>query len=340
MKINKAELQKALEIVKPALATKEMIEQSTSFAFIENRVVTYNDETSISHPVPDMKLTGAVKAEKLYGFLSKSSTKEIGIQIKDGVIKLVSGSAKAGLAVQSEIRLPLDEEIGTKGKWKTLPDNFRDALKFTFPNCSSDMTSPILTCVNIPKDGRIEATNRSRLALYQIETLPIPGFLLPGSTARELVKYKVIEVARGKGWVHFRTKEDTIISCRSFEGKFIDTSELYKCDGVQVTFPKGIKEIIQRAQVFSKADHTEDEWIELAFSKDKLTIQCESGTDWFTESVKCDYKDADMTFRVVPSFLMHILDTSSTAIKSERVLKFEGENWTYLTALENIKSEE
>ena len=48
MKINKKELQEALERVKPGLASRELIEQSTSFAFMRDRVVTYNDEISIS----------------------------------------------------------------------------------------------------------------------------------------------------------------------------------------------------------------------------------------------------------------------------------------------------
>ena len=51
MKINRLILQKALETVKPGLANKEMIEQATSFAFMKDKVVTYNDEISISYQI-------------------------------------------------------------------------------------------------------------------------------------------------------------------------------------------------------------------------------------------------------------------------------------------------
>jgi len=54
MKINKNELKNALEIVKPGLANKEIIDQSTSFAFMNDCIVTYNDEISVSHPVKDI----------------------------------------------------------------------------------------------------------------------------------------------------------------------------------------------------------------------------------------------------------------------------------------------
>ena len=54
--MKKAELIKALEAVRPGLANKEMIEQSTSFAFMKDRVVTYNDEISISYPKPKQRI--------------------------------------------------------------------------------------------------------------------------------------------------------------------------------------------------------------------------------------------------------------------------------------------
>ena len=63
MQINRQNLQKALEIVKPGLSNKEIIEQTTSFAFIDGKVVTYNDEISICHPVEGLTLEGAVKAD-------------------------------------------------------------------------------------------------------------------------------------------------------------------------------------------------------------------------------------------------------------------------------------
>jgi hypothetical protein len=69
--MKKTDLIKALEAVKPGLANKEMIEQSTSFAFMEDRVVTYNDEISISHPLKGIPIVGAIKADELYAFLSK-----------------------------------------------------------------------------------------------------------------------------------------------------------------------------------------------------------------------------------------------------------------------------
>ena len=54
--MKKNDLVEALEVVKPGLANKDLIEQTTSFAFINGNVVTYNDEISISSPIEDLEI--------------------------------------------------------------------------------------------------------------------------------------------------------------------------------------------------------------------------------------------------------------------------------------------
>ena len=75
--MQKQELITALEKVKPGLASKDLIEQSTSFAFINGKVITYNDEISISHPVKDLKIEGAVQAESYINFYQKPRQKRL-----------------------------------------------------------------------------------------------------------------------------------------------------------------------------------------------------------------------------------------------------------------------
>jgi len=186
--MNKTNLQTALEIVKPGLAGKEMIEQSTSFAFMEGRVVTYNDEISISHPIEGLKINGAVQAEELYELLSKLKKDEIEITTKGNEIILKSGRTKAGLTLQQEIKLPL-EEIGELGKWKPLPEDFLKHIKFAMAACSRDMSRPVLTCVHVSKDGIIEGSDSFRIARCQLKTeMPVKTFLLPASSAIQVIR--------------------------------------------------------------------------------------------------------------------------------------------------------
>ena len=105
MKINKAELQRALEKVKPGLANRELVEQSTSFAFVRDRVITYNDEISISHPVTGLEVCGAVKAQALYEFLNKIRREEIDVEWEENQVVIRAGRAKARL-VRQEVSYP------------------------------------------------------------------------------------------------------------------------------------------------------------------------------------------------------------------------------------------
>ena len=50
MEVNREGLLEILQRVQPALADVEMLEQSRSFVFTNERVYTYNDEIAISHP--------------------------------------------------------------------------------------------------------------------------------------------------------------------------------------------------------------------------------------------------------------------------------------------------
>ena len=210
--------------MKPGLANKEIIEQTTSFAFFEGRVVTYNDEISISHPLEGLKLEGAVIADKLYALLGKIKKEEIEIKVEGSEILISSGRIKAGLTLQSEIKLPLGEEVMTKSKWKALPEKFTKSVSFVMTSCSRDMSRAVLTAVHINKDGFIEASDSYRVARCDLgEEMPVKTFLLPASSAVEMVKFNPTYIAEGKGWIHFKTEEDSIMSCRIFEDEYPDT---------------------------------------------------------------------------------------------------------------------
>ena len=133
--MNKKLLLDCLERVAPGLSRKDVIEQATSFAFMGDKVVTFNDEISISCKLPDINLTGAIKAEELYKFLSKVKTEEIELTMEENEIRIRSGKAKIGLVIESEIKLPLSE-LGEIKKWEKLPEDFMKTLE-TVRFCST-----------------------------------------------------------------------------------------------------------------------------------------------------------------------------------------------------------
>jgi len=144
MQIKRTELKEALEIVKPGLASKEIIEQSTSFAFMGDKVVTYNDKISMSHPVKGLDITGAVKADEMYQLLSKLKADEMSLEVQDNEIIIKAGKSTAGLMLAGEITLPLDQ-IDEIDKMLPIPDGFLEGIRLAVQSCARDMSREVLT---------------------------------------------------------------------------------------------------------------------------------------------------------------------------------------------------
>jgi DNA polymerase III sliding clamp (beta) subunit (PCNA family) len=335
MIINKEELLKALAIVKPGLSNKEIIEQSTSFAFIEGRVVTYNDEISLSHPVTALTITGAVKADELYLLLNKIKSTDIEIEIQESEILLKAGRIKAGLTLQHEIKLPL-EELGVIDNWKKLPTNFCKHLKFAASCCSNDMSSPILTCVNVKKDGLMEGSDGYKLLKATLnKPMPVNDFLLPVSAAMHVIKLEPTHVATGDGWVHFKA-EETILSCRVFEDVYPDVSAILEMKGKEVNFPKTFEEVLDRAAVFSKREHFLDEEVLVTIGENRVKVRGKSDSGWFEESANMKYEGKPIDVIITPYLLRNILKETLVGLVSDKKIKFKGEDWVYVVMLKGV----
>jgi DNA polymerase III sliding clamp (beta) subunit (PCNA family) len=329
------ELLAALEIVKPGLASREMVEQSTSFAFLDGRVVSYNDEISISTPIKGLSIRGAVKAEELYALLGKLKADEIEVTIDGNEVQMKAGRAKAGFTLQQEIKLPL-EEIGEIGKWKTLPEHFIEALKFSIPSCSRNMGQPLLTCINVRPEGQVISCDNYRMTRYVIAAVPIKTFfLLPATSAQDLVKYGITKVAESKGWIHFKTEVgETVISCRIFEGEYPDTTPYFKVKGRQFDLPKALPNTLIRAAVFAKREHELDEEVTITLEKNRIKIRGNSETGWFEETLNAHYDEEPVSFVVNPAYLQSILEQVTQCTLGKDRLRFESKGkWEHVISL-------
>jgi len=335
--INKKNLLEALEIVKPGLANKDIIEQTTSFAFVEGRVVTYNDRISISSPVPDLQdITGAIKADKLYPLLAKIKADEVEMSMNENnEIVIKSGRIKASLTLEYEIKLPLSQkELIERGQWQALPKNFVNGINFVMSAASRDMTRPILTCIHINEGRFMEATDSRKVARFELEgPIPCKTFLLSADVGVDLVRFNPTEIAEGNGWIHFRTEMDSIMSCRIIDDKFVDTAPHLKITGVELTLPMTIGEVLERAGIFAKRDRMLDESVDISVGnrRFKIKAKCESGS--FEEETNIKFDGDPFEFSITPYLLKGILSETQVCQISKDKIKFEGENWVYLAML-------
>jgi DNA polymerase III sliding clamp (beta) subunit (PCNA family) len=331
LQVKKAELQAALEKVKPGLADRELIEQATSFAFMNGRVVTYNDEISISHPVQDLDVEGAIKAEALYSFLNRVKQDTITIDVDDNQLKITAGRSKAGLVLEQEVKLPV-EEVGEIGTWHPVSEDFVNGLKMCHPCCTKDMSLGVLTCVYV--NGQVMAGSDSyQIIKYQLDQeVALDPFLLPASSAQVLSKYRITEIASGQGWVHFKTEDDTVFSSRVFDGKYPDFETPFEFNGEEITFPEDTREALERAEVFSRPDLVVPDMpvvtIEITKSRVKISAQDESG--WFKETLHVKHAGEPIKFTTNVEFLLALLSQSPSCVYGEGRVRFTGEKWTHL----------
>lgn len=333
MKIEREKLKRALEIVKPGLSNKDIIEQSTSFAFIAGFVVTYNDEISIKHPI-ESDLQGAIKAEELYKFISKLKADEIEIESENDSLIFKCGRIKAGFQVESEIKLPLNDEMFQIGKWYSLPDKFIEYLKFCASTCSQILTLPKLTCVHVCKDGYIESSANTRIFHYDFgKEFKVNTFLLPQNSANVVTKYNIIKIAESEGWVHFKTDEGTVISCRTFNDTYVDTAQYLKLKkgGSKIVFPDNLKEILDRAIIFTEEENVANSYVDIEVGAKKIVVKSKSETAWFEESSRIKYDGEPVSFTITVKLIADILSLTNECILLDKMLRFTGENWVYLS---------
>ena len=333
MKINKAELIAALEVVKPGIKSQDTVEQATAFAFINGRVVTYNDNISLSHPVKDLELEGAVQAKELYDILKKMKGDEIEFEAEDNAIIFKSGRAKAGLTLSEEIRMPL-EEIGDIEKWKKLPEDFAHFLKFAMATCVKDLARPMLVGVHVRKDGYMESSDNQRVTLCELgEEMPTDNFILPAVACKEVIKLKPTRIAAGDGWIHFKNKAGSVLNCRILEDKFPDVNRFLDFEGLEITFPSSMIEVIDRAAVFAQQEDVLKEEMEIILKKNRVTVKAQNDSGWFEEAVNIKYTEDPFSFLIIPYLLRDILKEGNSCTVGDKMLQFEGAGWKYASVL-------
>jgi DNA polymerase III sliding clamp (beta) subunit (PCNA family) len=335
--MKKQDILDALTIVKPGLSNKEIIEQASSFAFIDGNIVTYNDEISIQHPVEGLDFTGAIKAEILYGLLSKVKSEEIEMTVNGNELSVVAGRTKAGITFQEEVKLPLDE-INEKTKWKKLPADFSKYLQMSAGACSGDMSTPVLTCVHVVKEGYFMSSDNYKILQAKLTgPMPVESFLIPANSAIIVAKMNPNKISIGPGWVHFMTEARTIISCRIFENdKYPDIVKVLETKGTTISFPVSLAKTLERTGIFAKREHIFDEVVELTIQNKKLIVKASCDQGWIEESLNMAYEGEPIKLFITPYLLKDILSRTSECVIGKNKLKFQSEDWIYVSALKNL----
>lgn len=331
MLIKRQELMAALEEVKPGLANKDIIAQSTSFVFNGDSITTFNDEISVFKPFQS-GFEGAVRANELYSLLGKIKDEEIDVQVEGSELIVKGKRSKAGIRLEADIQLPIDEVDIEHVDFIDLPENFIKAISIASYCAAKDLSKPHLTCVCI-NEGEVIASDNFRIIMVDFTgSLDSDQILLPASVVKFLAKYDVKKLSHSPGWIHFHADDGLIFSARVLAGDYPQVEQYFKIKGHELQFPGGMIEILDRAGVFTVGS-TNGDFVSIAVEDRTMTIKGEGDYGWLQETANCRYKGGKIEFQVDPSFLRDILKDLRKCIVGDGTLLFEGENFKHIVSL-------
>lgn len=308
------------------MASSEIFEQASRLLFWNGRLVSYNDEISISAGIPELKgLEGAVHSRLFWEFLNRAKSPKVSIETTDNQMIVRSGHSRATLQLLP-LTLPLSE-IDSGTELLGVPPELMEAMESLSHLCSTDVSRRVLTTVRVHGD-RIEASDGYRIARQILPESDLPSLLVPATTARLVKDYGITQISLGKKgeWLHFLGAGDTILSSRIFNLTYPSTDALFEFEGLPIEFPPTLAEVLDRAGVFAQRDQDVDEEVELVIQPGRILVkaQCEGAS--FTESIRSRL-DLSASFVIRPDFLKLALKQGTRSLLGEHRIKFESENW-------------
>jgi len=340
MEINRKELLEALNAVKPGLASKEVLEQTTSFIFQKKKIYTYNDEIAITTDTP-LDITGAIPSKELHGILTKKSEEVLNIEVVDNELQIKGKRSKSGIRLDEEITIPI-KEIGKPKEWNKIPENFTQALKMCVGSASTDMTKPVLTCIHL-FENYVESMDNLRLTRFDLSKTDDDGdlffpdhILLPASSAAQLINYTPVKYSLTDGWIHFKCGNNVIFSCRIQEGEYPEIEQYIELKkSASLKLPSNLTDIINKAAIFASSDFDSDTQIKVTIKEKKIVIRGEGNTGWFEESAKIKYEGKPVTCYLHPAHLSYIISHLDHCEVNENAMKFIGNDFCHVISIES-----
>jgi len=330
MRVNREKLLEQLESVLPGLSTREIIEQSSCFVFRDKVVMTYNDEIACTQK-SCLRIEGAVTAMPFVSILRKlkEDTLEITTNKKELLIK--GKRKKAGIRMDTDILLPTDSVEKPK-KWRTLPDDFANAVSIIQQCSGKDETRFSLTCVHLTPKW-IEACDGYQAARYRMKMEIEKPTLVRKESIKYITDLDMSKFSETKHWIHFRNSSGLILSCRRWIEDFPKLSELLQVKGTPTKFPKGLIEAVEKAEIFS-AENVEDNKVIINLRLNKLRITGRGASGYYQEVEDIKYKGKSLSFRVAAGLFADLIRHHNSCEITPDRLKVVTGRYSYITVLQ------
>lgn len=279
--MNRAELVKTLELVKPALDNKNLVPIFQCFTFVPGSVTAYNDTIAISGPC-DLEETCAIHGGTLLGLLSNHSAEEVEIELEDQNALVKAGKSVIKIPFEPEENF-LFEEPADKWELKVpFTISLFEAMELCLGTVSTDETQPALHGITFTGNC-LYSCNGDTITKAQVSVKTPKRYLMPTPFCEAVSKlWSSLGMAKGmlqfsKDWV-YANFEDWAVYGRVLEVKDpIDFDALIKRTVKTKTptqaVPEGLDEALSRARVLADP---ESQKTRITISKGKMRLLTET----------------------------------------------------------------
>ncbi len=335
-KTTKSELLNVLNKLKPGLASKAIVEQSTHFIFLGKIVATFSDQIAVVCPF-QTPFPFSVKGEEFHRIISGIEEEELTIFPEENHLIISSEDTIAGIDIivdeKDKVEHHIESLVDQMNKWKKLPEDFIQGMFLTMFSAAKNLVSGTLACVYVDKEN-IFSCDTIRASWYQASG-EMPTCLLPAKDVQDLVKYpNFVEYCDTDNWMHFRTKDKMTFSVKKVLDKFTDIQKFFEnASGDNIELPEKLVEILKSISFLAEGDMDLHRIVTVTLSKGKLLCKAKKEIGWIEKKINCEYKGKNREFMINPIFLSEILNRTNTMKLSETAALFKTDNFQHMILL-------
>jgi hypothetical protein len=342
MEVNREDLLDVLNLVRPGLSQKEVIEQSNHFIFNKDEILAYNDELLISYPF-DIELQCTVDASLFLKLISRMTSATVFIELKGVKLEVWNEKTSAHIPIVQESEIFEYIQNVSKGladaNWHRLSQDFIDGLRLCAFSAGTDRTDGTITCVRV--EGKdIMSGSKSRVSWYQMDKEAEEDFYIEATLIEELSKYEdVSSYTLSAAWAHFKSESGVTFSARRvIPLELLPFREPFEGfpTGVRIRIPADLRSSIETVNIVNEGEPGADKSVMLIIDDKMITCRAETKKGTISDMASFDKPiniGDQVQLSINPIFLMDVLERATFMYFSDDAILFKRQAFQHLTML-------
>ena len=325
------ELLEKLTLVKTGLASSGD-DQAKSFLFSDGKLYSYSERIFVSVPFPTNGLDLQVGGKILFDYVKKLKCEEVELSQEEGGLRIVAGNASTLICAEESVKIPtnlveVDQEF-------ELPEDFSEAIEASSFSVGEDISKPYLSVAKV-KGSYVDSTNNLNITRYELSSSIKDEFYVPLYALKHIKTIAPTHYSVSGAWLVFENVNTEVIFCC----RRVDTTGFPNLDGifakemkfVEISFPKEIVSVMERAIVFSKSAQKGRQTVRVRSSDGKLLITAQSGTGETKEEI--EYEGANFNFVTNAQVFLKVLKSKPALAIAGNILKITNAKEMHLICL-------